>query len=98
MFEYQTMISELTGLPVSNASVYEGPSALAAAAYLARLHTGRDRFVCSRGVHPHSRAALATTAAGWGTTIDEVGLVEGLTDAAALEAAIGDDVAAVFLA
>ncbi|MEA2321577.1 MAG: glycine dehydrogenase subunit 1, partial [Solirubrobacteraceae bacterium] len=37
MFEYQTAISELTGLPVSNASVYEGPSAVAAAAYLARI-------------------------------------------------------------
>jgi glycine dehydrogenase subunit 1 len=101
MFEYQTMISELTGLPVSNASVYEGPSGLAAAAYLARLHTGRTRFVTSRGVHPHSRETLATTSAGWGTTIDEVGLVDGVTDAAALEEAIGDDPAppaAVFLA
>jgi glycine dehydrogenase subunit 1 len=97
MFEYQTMISELTGLPVSNASVYEGPSALAAAAYLARLHTGRTRFVTSRGVHPHSRETLATTAAGWGTTIDEVALADGVTDPAELEAAIGDDVAAVFL-
>ena len=72
MFEYQTMISELTGLPVSNASVYEGPSALASAGYLAKLHNGRTRFVVSRGVHPHSRETLASTSAGWGTTIDEV--------------------------
>src|SRR5687768_1645044 len=77
MFEYQTMISELTGLPVSNASVYEGPSALASAGYLAKLHTGRTRFVASRGVHPHSRETLVTTAAGWGMTIDEVGLLDG---------------------
>jgi glycine dehydrogenase subunit 1 len=98
MFEYQTMISELTGLPVSNASVYEGPSALAAAGYLAYVHTGRSRFVVSRGVHPHSRETLATTGAGWGTTVDEVPLSDGLTDADALRAAIGDDVAAVFLA
>ena len=41
MFEYQTAISELTGLPVSNASVYEGPSAVASAGYLARLHNKR---------------------------------------------------------
>ncbi|HEV7459383.1 MAG TPA: glycine dehydrogenase, partial [Solirubrobacteraceae bacterium] len=41
MFEYQTAISELTGLPVSNASVYEGPSAVAAAGYLAELTNGR---------------------------------------------------------
>src|SRR4051794_7259938 len=97
MFEYQTMISELTGLPVSNASVYEGPSALAAAGYLARLHNGRKRFVVSRGVHPHSRETLATTSAGWGTTIDEVALADGVTDPDALRDAIGDDVAAVFL-
>src|SRR5919199_47532 len=91
MFEYQTAISELTGLPVSNASVYEGPSALAAAAYLAKLDNGRPRFVVSRGVHPHSRETLATTAAGWDTTIEEVPLAAGTTDAAALEAAVGDD-------
>src|ERR671919_1154984 len=52
MFEYQTAISELTGLPVSNASVYEGPSALAAAGYMAKLANGKKRFVISRGVHP----------------------------------------------
>ena len=102
MFEYQTMISELTGLPVSNASVYEGPSALASAGYLARLHNNRTRFVVSRGVHPHSRETLASYSAGWGTTIDEVALADGVTDADALRAAIGDDQlaapAAVFLA
>jgi len=98
MFEYQTMISELTGLPVSNASVYEGPSALAAAGYLAKVHTGKTRFVVSQGVHPHSRETLRTTSAGWGTTVDEVALADGITDADALRAAIGDDVAAVFLA
>src|SRR3954467_14003419 len=54
MFEYQTAISELTGLPVSNASVYEGPSAVAAAGYLAKLETKRGRLVASRGLHPHS--------------------------------------------
>ncbi len=98
MFEYQTMISELTGLPVSNASVYEGPSALAAAGYLAKVHTGKTRFVVSQGVHPHSRETLETTSAGWGTTVDEVALADGVTDAEALRAAIDDDVAAVFLA
>ena len=47
MFEYQTAICELTGLPVSNASVYEGPSAVAAAGYVAKLANGRARFVVS---------------------------------------------------
>jgi glycine cleavage system P protein (glycine dehydrogenase) subunit 1 len=97
MFEYQTAISELTGLPVSNASVYEGPSAVAAAGWLARLHNQRPRFLVSRGVHPHSRETLATTSAGWGTTIEEIPLADGVTDAAALEEALSDDVCAVIL-
>jgi glycine cleavage system pyridoxal-binding protein P len=50
MFEYQTAISELTGLPVSNATLYEGPSALGAAGFLARQHHKRTRFLISRGV------------------------------------------------
>src|SRR5215204_4993807 len=60
MFEYQTAISELTGLPVSNASMYEGPSSVAAAGYLAKLANRKTRFVISAGVHPHSRATLRT--------------------------------------
>src|ERR687891_2188846 len=56
MFEFQTAMSELTGLPVSNAALYEGPSSVATAGYLAIGATkGRRRFVVSRGVHPHSR-------------------------------------------
>ena len=67
MFEYQTAICELTGLPVSNASVYEGPSAVAAAGYVAKLtRTAARRFVVSRGVHPHSRETLRTLAHGVG--------------------------------
>jgi len=99
MFEYQTAISELTGLPVSNASVYEGPSAVAAAGYLAKLHQPkRTRFLVSRAVHPHSRETLATTSVGWGTTVEELPLRDGVTDADALRSALGDDVSAVILA
>src|SRR3954468_692911 len=93
MFEYQTAISELTGLPVSNASVYEGPSALAAAAYLAKLHNKRTRFLISAGVHPHARETLETTAAGWGTTVEEIPLADGVTQIPEL----GDDVSAVLV-
>src|SRR5215208_1106686 len=93
MFEYQTAISELTGLPVSNASVYEGPSALAAAGYLAKLEGDRRRFVISRGVHPHSRETLGTMSVGWGTTVEELPLVDGLTEVPE----IGDDVSAVLV-
>ena len=98
MFEYQTAICELTGMDVSNASVYEGPSALAAAGYLAKLTNGRSRFVVSRGVHPHARETLRTLSAGYGTTVEEVELRDGVTDAAAWAQALGDDVSAAFLA
>jgi glycine dehydrogenase subunit 1 len=98
MFEFQTAISELTGLPVSNASVYEGPSAVAAAGYLAKLETSRTKLVASRGLHPHSRAALRTHAAGFGMSVEEVPLTgEGATDLEALAAAVDDDTAAVVL-
>jgi glycine dehydrogenase subunit 1 len=98
MFEYQTAISELTGLPVSNASVYEGPSAVAAAGYLAKLETKRTRMVVSRGLHPHSRETLATHAAGYGMTVAEAGLdAGGVTDLDALAALVDDDTAAVFV-
>jgi glycine dehydrogenase subunit 1 len=97
MFEYQTAISELTGLPVSNASVYEGPSAVGAAAYLAKLTNDRPRVLVSRGVHPHSRETLVTLGRGTGQTIEEIALKDGATDLDALIAALGDDVSAVIL-
>src|SRR4051794_30487521 len=98
MFEFQTAISELTGLPVSNASVYDGPSAVAAAGYMAKLENRRGKFVISRGVHPHSRAALATHAEGFGSEVVETALDDaGATDVEALAAAGGDDTAAGFL-
>jgi glycine dehydrogenase subunit 1 len=98
MFEFQTAISELTGLPVSNASVYEGPSAVAAAGYLAKLETKRSKLVASRGLHPHSRGALRTHAAGYRMEVEEVPLTaEGATDLDALHAAVDDDTAAIFL-
>src|SRR5688500_15058365 len=98
MFEFQTAISELTGLAVANASVYDGPSAIAAAGYLAKLETGRTKLIASRGLHPHSRAALRTHAVGYGMEVEEVPLTgEGATDVEALAAAIDDDTAAVFV-
>jgi glycine dehydrogenase subunit 1 len=97
MFEYQTAISELTALPVSNASVYEGPSALAAAGYLAKLANGRSRLVVSAGVHPHSRETLRTMATGYDMEVVEVPLKDGLTDAGAWARAIDMETAAVFV-
>ena len=93
MFEYQTAISELTGLPVSNASVYEGPSAVGAAGYVAKLENGRRRFVVSEGVHPHSRETLATMSHGWGMELVEAPLRDGLSELPELT----DEVSAVIV-
>ncbi len=94
MFEYQTAICELTGMPVSNASVYEGPSAVAAAGYVAKLTNSRRRFVVSRGVHPHARETLATLAHGWMMDVTEVALQRGVTALPELD----EDVSAVIVA
>ena len=93
MFEYQTAISELTRLPVSNASVYEGPSAVAAAGYVAKNENRRARFIVSGGVHPHSRETLATMAHGWGMEVVETRLTDGVTELPALD----DHVSAVIV-
>jgi glycine dehydrogenase subunit 1 len=94
MFEYQTAISELTGLPVSNASVYEGPSAVAAAGYVAKNANSRTRFVVSRGVHPHARETLVTLAHAWGVEVVEAPLRDGVTELPQLD----DTVSAVIVA
>jgi glycine cleavage system P protein (glycine dehydrogenase) subunit 1 len=93
MFEYQTAISELTGLPVSNASVYEAPSAVAAAGYVAKHTNNRRRFVISRGVHPHSRETLRTHAHAWEMDVVEASLNNGVTELPELT----DDVSAVIV-
>jgi glycine dehydrogenase subunit 1 len=94
MFEYQTAISELTGLPVSNASVYEGPSAVAAAGYVAKVAGDtRRRFVISRGVHPHARETLRTLSHAWGMEVVEAPLHDGVTELPQLD----QDVSAVIV-
>jgi glycine dehydrogenase subunit 1 len=103
MFEYQTAICELTGLPVSNASVYEGPSAVASAGYLAKLHNNRSRFVVSAGLHPHTLATLRTYAHGYGIEVVEVPIVSdgaaaGVTDPDAWVEAINEDASAAIFA
>ncbi len=98
MFEYQTAICELTALPVANASVYEGPSAVASAGYLAKLHNGRTRFVASAGLHPHTLQTLRTYAHGYGVEVIEVPLRDGRTDPDAWAAAIDADTGAAFFA
>ena len=79
IFEYQTLVARLSGLPIANASLYDGASALVEALNMAAGATKRQRMLVSSGVHPHWRAVARTYAAGTGHEIVEVPLVDGLT-------------------
>ncbi len=80
LFEYQTLISRLSGLDVTNASLYDGGTALVEAVNLACTHSKRSRVFVSRGIHPHYREMIQTYAKGSGHEIVEVGLSGCSTD------------------
>jgi glycine dehydrogenase subunit 1 len=96
LFEWQTFVCLLTGMDVSNASMYDGATATAEAALMATRLTGRKRIVVSATVHPEYRKVLATYLR---STHDEVITVpfrpDGRTDLAALEKAVDGDTACV---
>ena len=79
LFEFQTLLARITGMEISNASLYDGASACVEAANLAAAQTGRRCIWVSQGVHPHWRRVMATFAAGTGHEIVEVALEDGVT-------------------
>jgi glycine dehydrogenase subunit 1 len=96
IFEYQTAIAELTGMAVSNASMYDAGTALAEAVILAGGQTRRGLAAVSAGVHPEYRQVLFTEAVGQGPCPQVTPLLsDGATDLDALLAAVGPDTAAV---
>src|SRR4051794_23105861 len=79
LFEYQTMISRLSGVPIANASLYDGATACVEAVNLAVAVAGRQTIWVSRGVTPLGRAPLHTFAAGTGHVLTDVPLTKGRT-------------------
>ncbi len=79
VFEFQTMVARLAGLPVANASLYDGGSAAVEALNLGTAASGRQSVWLSAGIHPHWRQMLATAAAGTGHHIVTIPLVDGVT-------------------
>lgn len=80
VFEFQTMLSRLAGVPIANASLYDGAAAVVEAVNLGVAATGRDAVLVSAGVNPSWRAVLGTFAVGPGHRIVDVPLRDGTTD------------------
>lgn len=97
IFEYQTMISELTGLPVANASMYDGATAMTEAAIMACEATRRTEILVLRSVHPESRQVLNTYAKFRNISIMEVDYKNGQVDKCDLEKKINSNTAAVIV-
>ncbi|WP_028390413.1 aminomethyl-transferring glycine dehydrogenase subunit GcvPA [Bacillus cihuensis] len=97
IFEFQTMVCELTGMDVANSSMYDGFTSLAEAASLAVASTRRSKILVSKAVHPESRAILRTVADGPGYTVEEVQLTDEITDLEKLKEQIDKDTAAVIV-
>ena len=98
VYEYQSMICQLTGMEVANASMYDGATAFVEAAFMAARVTKRARVVVSEGVHPEWRATLDTYAAAGAVEVVTVPRSDGRTDPGALRDAVDDSVAAVIVA
>jgi glycine dehydrogenase subunit 1 len=96
IFEYQTIICELTGMDVSNASGYDGPAVTADACYVAKHATGRSTVVLSETVNPQVRQVVKTYAPGFGLEVVEVPHRDGVTDPDELRDAARDAACAIF--
>ena len=98
IFEFQTMICELTGMEIANASMYDGSTGAAEAVMMAVRVTGREHVLVAKTVHPEYREVLATYAQHQGLRKQVIGYGEdGRIDRAALEAAITEETACVLV-
>jgi glycine dehydrogenase subunit 1 len=95
IYEYQTMIAELTGMDVANASIYDGASSLAEAVLMAHSVTGRTEIVVGKGVNPLYRQVVATYVDGPGLRLRDAAAPDGITDVEAVQKLAGAKTAAV---
>ncbi|PFG05739.1 aminomethyl-transferring glycine dehydrogenase subunit GcvPA [Bacillus sp. es.034] len=97
IFEFQTMICELTGMDVANSSMYDGGTALAEAAMLSAGQTRRKKVLVSSTVHPESRDVLRSYAKGQYIEVVEIPHTDGVTDVEELKKLMSDEIAAVIV-
>ena len=98
IFEFQTMICELTGMEVANAGMYDGSTGVPEAVMMASRITGRSGAVIAKSVHPEYREVLTTYAKNQGIPVTTIGYLEnGRVDLKALDHAITDQTACVVI-
>ena len=97
IYEYQSLVCELTGMDAGNASMYDGASALAEAALMACDATKRKKVLVLSTVHPDYREVLRTYLPPRGVELIEVPSRDGVVDQAALEAMLKDGIAGVLV-
>jgi glycine dehydrogenase subunit 1 len=98
IFEFQTLMCQLTGQEVANASMYDGSTATTEAVLMAERLTARRRVIVVRSLHPEYRAVLKTYAKNSGLCVEEVAVkADGTVDLKALQSGLKDDVAAVLV-
>jgi glycine dehydrogenase subunit 1 len=95
IYEFQTMICQITGLDIANASLYDGSTAVVEAVFMAIGPGGRGEVVVSEGVDPQYRRVLRTYAHARGFSVTEVPTRNGVTSVEDLDAAMSPDTAAV---
>ncbi len=97
IFEYQTMITNLTGMDVTNASMYDGPTAATEAAIMACDNTRRKSIIVSKTVNPETRKVLKTYLTVRDIEIIEVDMVDGVTDVEKLKSLVDKNTAGVIV-
>ena len=97
LFEFQTLLCDLTGMDVANASLYDGGTAVVEAALMAAAYAKRGEILVSKTVRPETIEVLKTYAHIQGLKIVEVGMKDGVTDLEELDKLMGDDTACVIV-
>lgn len=97
IFEYQTMIANLTGMDASNASMYDGATACTEAAIMACESTKRKSIIISKTVHPETRKVIKTYMGFHGIEVVEIDIIDGVTDIEKLKAAVSAETAGVIV-
>ncbi len=97
IYEYQSMIAELTGMDAANASMYDGASALAEAALLMQAQTGKETVLISKTIHPFYRKVASTYCHRAGIVLKEIEMANGVTDLNALGRMVDSKTAGVLI-